>query len=73
MGVPVEQIQDGKCFRVKEGAPRRVLRVSGGTVTWVPRGDLAWTVLRNYEPVEFFAGLCEAEIDYTSLQDVVPA
>ncbi len=70
MAIPVEQVQEGKCFRVKDGAPRRILRVHGGTVTWVPRGDLAWTVLRYYEPVDYFAGLCEAEIDYTTLQDV---
>jgi hypothetical protein len=70
MSIPVENVVERKCFRVKDDKPRHVLRVHKGIVTWVPRGDLAWTVLRNYAPVAHFAEQCEAEIDYTTLQDV---
>lgn len=70
MPVPVENVQEGKCFRVKDDIARRVLRVHGGTVTYVHRGELAWTVLRSYEPVDHFASKCEAEIDYFTLKDV---
>jgi hypothetical protein len=70
MSIAVEQVLERKCFRVKDDKARHVLRVHEGVVTWVPRGDLAWTVLRVYEPVAHFAEKCEAEIDYFTLQDV---
>jgi hypothetical protein len=70
MAIAVEQVLERKCFRVKDDKPRHVLRIHEGMVTWVSRGDLAWTVLRNYEPVTNFAEKCEAEIDYYTLQDV---
>jgi len=70
MPVPVENVLERKCFRVTGDAPRHVLRVHEGVVTYVPRGDLAWTVLRFYEPVSFFAEKCEAEVDYFTLKDV---
>ena len=70
MPIPVETIQEGRCYRVKDDIPRRVLRIYQGVVTYILRGDLAWTVLRQYEPISYFAEKCEAEIDYTTLKDV---
>ncbi len=70
MSIAVEQVLERKCFRVKDDKARHVLRVHEGVVTWVPRGDLAWTVLRFYEPLPNFAAKCEAEVDYFTLQDV---
>lgn len=70
MPIPVENVTEGKCFRVKDDIPRRVLRIHEGQVTYILRGDLAWTVLRHYEPIKAFAEKCEAEIDYFTLKDV---
>lgn len=70
MPMPVENILEGKCYRVKDDIPRRVLRIHEGQVTYIVRGDMAWTVLRSYEPIKHFADKCEAEIDYITLQDV---
>lgn len=70
MSVPVESVQEGKCYRVKDDIPRRVLRIHEGVVTFINRGDMSWTVLRNYEPIGNFADKCEAEIDYFTLKDV---
>jgi hypothetical protein len=73
MPIPVENIKPLSCYRVSEGEPRRVLLIHEGIVTYVLRGNLAWTVHRYRVPLAGFAELCEAEIDLMTLQDLVPA
>lgn len=70
MPVPVENVQEGKCYRLKDDIPRRVLRIHEGQVTYIKRGERAWDVLRSYEPIGSFAKKCEAEVDYTTLEDI---
>lgn len=70
MPLPAENILPGRYYRVKDDKPRRVLLIHDKQVTYVLRGDMAWTVARFFESVATFAEKCEAEIDGISLQDV---
>ncbi|MGB8277356.1 MAG: hypothetical protein WCF20_05410 [Methylovirgula sp.] len=70
MPIPAEKIAAGHCYRATDKALRKVLIRQGRRVTYIVRGELAWTVLRSYVDAEDFAAECEAEIDCTSLQDM---
>jgi hypothetical protein len=70
MPVPVENITSLHCYRMREGMPRRVLLIHEGIVTYILRGDTAWTVLRYRQDIASFAAHCEAQIDPLSLQDL---
>jgi hypothetical protein len=70
MPVPVEKVLPGKCYKVRESAPRRVLLIQDKKVTFILRGDMAWTVLRYHQDVESFARTVECEIDCMTLVDL---
>jgi hypothetical protein len=70
MPVPVEKITSLSCFRMREGAPRRVLLTREGIVTYILRSGLAWTVQRFHQDIASFAEHCEAGIDPVSLRDL---
>jgi hypothetical protein len=72
MPIPAEAVVAGHCYRAADKALRKVLLMQGRRVTYIVRGDLAWTVLRSYVDVEEFAAACEAEIDCASLKDLSP-
>ncbi|MHB8884341.1 MAG: hypothetical protein ACYC5H_04475 [Methylovirgula sp.] len=70
MPISAEQVAAGHCYRAKDNALRKVLIRQGRRVTYILRGELAWTVLRTYVDAEDFAGECESEIDCASMQDI---
>ncbi len=70
MAIPVEMILPGHCYRAADKALRKVLLKQGRRVTYIVRGELAWTVLRTYVDVADFAAECESEIDCGSLMDI---
>jgi len=70
MPVPAETVLPGKCYKVAGSAPRRVLLIQEKKVTFILRGDMAWTVLRYHQDVETFARAVECEIDCMTLADL---
>lgn len=70
MAIPVEMILPGHCYRAADKALRKVLLKQGRRVTYIVRGELAWTVLRTYVDVVDFAAECESEIDCGSPEDI---
>ncbi len=70
MPIPAEKVAAGHCYRASDQALRKVLIMQGRRVTYILRGELAWTVLRAYVDVDDFAADCEAEIDCATLQDI---
>ncbi len=70
MSIPVERILPGKCYKVRESAPRRVLLIQDKRVTFILRGDMTWTVARYQQDVESFARGVEGEIDCMTLADL---
>ncbi len=70
MPIPAEMVAPGHCYRANDKALRKVLIKQGRRITYIIRGELAWTVLRSYVDVDDFAAACEAEIDCATLQDV---
>ncbi len=71
MPVPVEKILPGKCYKMHEGPPRRVLLMQDKKLTFVLRGDTAWTVLRYHQDVETFARAVVCEVNCMTLTDLV--
>jgi hypothetical protein len=70
MPISAERILPGKCYKVAGSAPRRVLLIQEKKVTFILRGDMAWTVLRYHQDVETFARAVECEIDCMTLVDL---
>lgn len=73
MPISADQVAAGHCYRATDKVLRKVLIRQGRRVTYIVRGELAWTVLRTYVDVDDFAGECEAEVDCQTLQDLAPA
>jgi hypothetical protein len=70
MPVAAETILAGKCYKVAGAAPRRVLLIHEKRVTFILRGDMAWTVQRYHLDLETFARAVECEIDCMTLADL---
>lgn len=70
MPIPADSVLPGHCYRAADNVLRKVLIKQGRRVTFIIRGELAWTVLRSYVDVDDFAAACEAEIDCATLQDM---
>jgi hypothetical protein len=70
MPIAADQVVAGHCYRAANQDLRKVLIRQGRRVTYIIRGELAWTVLRTYVDVDDFAADCEAEIDCATLQDL---
>jgi hypothetical protein len=67
MPVSAEKVLPGKCYKGIGSAPRRVLLIQDKKVTFILRGDMAWTVQRYHQDVETFARAVECEIDCMTL------
>ncbi len=70
MPIPAESVLEGKCYKFKGTAPRRVLIIQEKRVTFILRGDMAWTVLRYHQDVETFAREAECEINCMTLREL---
>jgi hypothetical protein len=70
MPISAERVLPGKCYKVAGSAPRRVLLIQEKKVTFILRGDMAWTVQRYHQDVETFARAIECEIDCMTLVDL---
>ncbi len=70
MPISAERVLPGKRYKVAGSAPRRVLLIQEKKVTFILRGDMAWTVLRYHQDVETFARAVECEIDCMTLVDL---
>ncbi len=70
MPVDPETIAPGKCYKVKDSAPRRVLLMQDKKLTFVLRGPSAWAVQRYHQDVDTFARAVEFEIECMTLREV---
>ena len=70
MSINADQVAAGHCYRATDNVLRKVLIRQGRRVTYIIRGELAWTVLRTHIDVDDFAAECTAEIDCNTLQDL---
>jgi hypothetical protein len=70
MPISAERVLPGKCYKAAGSAPRRVLLIQDKKVTFILRGDMAWTVQRYHQDVETFARGVECEIDCMTLVDL---
>ncbi len=73
MPVDPEKIAPGKCYKFNGSAPRHVLLMHEGKLTYVLRGPTSWAVQRYHQDVESFARAAEFEIDYATLRPVAEA
>ncbi|MGO9134461.1 MAG: hypothetical protein ACLP8A_10500 [Methylovirgula sp.] len=70
MPISADHVVAGHCYRGADNVLRKVLIRQGRRVTFIVRGELAWTVLRTHIDVDDFANQCLSEIDCGSLQDI---
>lgn len=70
MPISADQVLPGHCYRATDDGLRKVLIRQGRRVTFIMRGELAWTVQRTYVDVDDFVAQIASEIDCQSLQDI---